>query len=563
MPGRARNGPRGPAPMYQQLLLFPERAEILGEGRFESYKISIEHWRSLAEVFRDAFETVYMRRSARVLLVHGGQAHGKSLFVLTLEQDFKASVDPVAPDPDNLWHVLSGGDPIDLAKVREARVTTQLRRVAPGAGWLADERAFARADKTEGVRVFLFDDVHKDVFIREWADLTAPDYARLRAEGHRRGALESVAQKLVEDCRGDFRRSIFVLLSNDVELLNELRVELDKSWAGLAHRVELALPPPELKEEIVRTNTNRLNRQSYWFCLDQGGPDEKKDAYDTLRGDRGFQNAFEVISRALAAQQRAKRTGRQANKNILTLVTLGTTPADVGSFLGDHDLVPDESTPGEHVGAWWLRDRWASALNVPSREDPAYADYSRRASLVESEFSLRWVALDVVATWVLCTSAVGDSLAARLVKLLEDAPSIAEARKQAKTIRERAIADLDAELGARSAAPELAEFVARFTNATGQARSWIYEKPIADHLRRALSQGLRVRGNLRPDVILAEYEPCAVTSATSGSDKAIEIAIKRGCHVIEMTAHLQPDMRGLDAYLAQKVNAYAELLESV
>jgi hypothetical protein len=28
------------------------------------------------------------------------------------------------------------------------------------------------------------------------------------------------------------------------------------------------MPRPELKEEIVRTNTNRLNRVSWWYCLD-------------------------------------------------------------------------------------------------------------------------------------------------------------------------------------------------------------------------------------------------------------------------------------------------------
>ncbi len=71
--------------MYEQLLLFPERAEYLAEDRFDSYRVSLEHWRVLAETFREAFETVYERRSARVLLVHGGQGHGKSLFVRALE----------------------------------------------------------------------------------------------------------------------------------------------------------------------------------------------------------------------------------------------------------------------------------------------------------------------------------------------------------------------------------------------------------------------------------------------------------------------------------------------
>jgi len=68
------------------------------------------------------------------------------------------------------------------------------------------------------------------------------------------------------------RRALFVLLSNDPEYLDELRSQLDGSHQGLAKRVELPLPPPSVKEEIVRTNTNLLNPRSYWFCLDQGVP---------------------------------------------------------------------------------------------------------------------------------------------------------------------------------------------------------------------------------------------------------------------------------------------------
>jgi hypothetical protein len=71
-PRKKQANPSAYAPMYEQLLLFPERAEYLEEHRFKAYRTSLEHWAALAEVFRDAFEIVYERNSARILLVHGG-----------------------------------------------------------------------------------------------------------------------------------------------------------------------------------------------------------------------------------------------------------------------------------------------------------------------------------------------------------------------------------------------------------------------------------------------------------------------------------------------------------
>jgi hypothetical protein len=517
--------------------------------------VSLEHWKALADDFRDAFQTVYERGSARVLLVHGGQGHGKSLFVRTLENDFRLSSSSKAPDDSNLWHVLAGGSPPSLETIRRAAETTALRRVAPQGNWLADQRKFASED-THAMRIFLFDDAQKDQFVREWAALSQGEYASLKAQGHRSVALQSVAERIVEDCRGDFRRALFVLLSNDPAYLDELKTQLDGSHQGLAKRVELPLPPPSVKEEIVRTNTNLLNPRSYWFCLDQGGPDEKRDAHQTLMGDRGFSDSFQAISHALAAQHRAKRSGRPANKNLLTLVTLGTPPAEIASFLADRDMTTDESVAHAHIGVWWFRDRWASSLNFE-----VGGDHSRRASLVESEFSLRWVALDMTATWVMCEGSDDDALVAKLADIVRCAPRIGDS-KAVKSESKQVVEAADMVLEGKAAEPNATLFAQRFSS-LGQQRSQIYELPIAKRLGLPLSKGLKVRGQLKPDVILQEYEPCEVTRATSAEDRAIELAIKRGCHVIEMTAHLQEDMRGLDAYLGDKVRVYAELLESV
>ena len=155
----------------------------------------------------------------------------------------------------------------------------------------------------------------------------------------------------------------------------------------------------------------------------------------------------------------------------------------------------------------------------------------------------------------------GDPLAEKLCELLSTAPSIADAR-QAKSDRKDAISVIDAGLEALSEDPRIATFGRRFTE-MGAKRSEIYEPAIAKRLERNLSHALSARATLKPDVIFEEYEPCAVTRAASGEEQAIKQAIKRSCHVVEMTAFLQPDLRGLEAYLGDKVRAYAELLESV
>lgn len=542
-----------PAPesstLYAQLLLFPERAEYLTHANYSAYRMQLDHWRELSAVFRHAFQAVYERGSASVLLVHGDQGTGKTAFTRKLAADFAESrLGVPAPDRENLWHVLTGGEPLDLRTIQEATKTTDVTVIGPRTGWLVDAGGVARAVK-QRMRVFVIDDFHKDIFLSEWAGLTRSEYLQLKTTA-RSALLESVAQRIVEDCRGDFARSLFVLLSADATLIAELQQHLDRSHRGLARTLQLPLPEKEAKEQIVRTNINRLNQRSYWYCLDQGGPEEKRQAFEMLSGSGGFIDSFRAIDRALSSGDAEKRTGRPANKNLITFVTLGLDPADVAAFLTDREMAPSDEYAGTHLRTWLFRKSWASALESSDQE------YVRVAALVESEFALRWVALDARATWALCSEACPEPLAELLVASIQEAPSIAD-RGATKKPAQAA----DQALRALANGDDVDAFMRRFRD-SGQGRSREYEPALARRFKK-YGRGFAVMGSLKPDVIFEEYSPCAVTAAATPDAKAIEKAIRRECHVAEFTAHLQADLRGLAEYLCAKVRVYATLLETV
>jgi len=165
----ASDNSAGSDTLYGQMLLFPERAEFLPQSQYRAYRLQLDHWRELSLVFRRAFQTVYDRQSASVLLVHGEQGTGKTAFTGKLAADFAKSRSGVdSADPENLWHVLTGGAQLDFRIIKEATKTTELTVLAPRTNWLSDVRVAARASQQK-MRVFVIDDFHKDLFLGEWA----------------------------------------------------------------------------------------------------------------------------------------------------------------------------------------------------------------------------------------------------------------------------------------------------------------------------------------------------------------------------------------------------------
>lgn len=525
-------------------LKFPQRAENLKQ--FSSYQVELKHWAPLAAPFRDRFEAIYERGEAAILLVHGKQGCGKTLFCDRLEADFsRASKGAYRPDSENLWHNLVGGSPAQADTIRDATTGTTFRRVLPDVGWLAAEQTQARADTRFKVRVILIDDAHLDVFLCELAGV---DLSWFRVQPSKENAelavTRSAADRLVQLSRKDFQRSLFVFASNRFQLFNELHQQIEQSHRGLSLLQELPLPEPQTKERIVRTNTNRLNNVSYWYCLNTAGPEEKKRVYQVLGEQEGFTDSFLALDDALKSGGRA---GRPANKNTITLVTLGAALHDVQSFI-QKNFNASASYFGQHLAAWQLEE-WASLLTNGD------AEQARRAELTESEFSLQWISLDPAAVVTLCQrvtmgdigqSLMANSLMSSKSNLLANLPA-----------QDQQIPELST--------PDAQQWWDRFVQLV-QRRSTLYEPSLAERATWAgkaygvAFQNLTVP-EVRPDLIVAPYIPCAVTSAVDAT--GINTAIRRSCHTLEFTAFLGHQLKGLEEYILEKATRYALLLESV
>jgi hypothetical protein len=107
-----------------------------------------------------------------------------------------------------VWHTLVRDEPPPPDTIRRASETSILKSPAATTGWLEQPRSTATGNEDK-VRIFVIDDVHKDVFLREWAGLSQAEYLPLK--GQSESILDSVAERLVEDCRSAFQRSIFLL----------------------------------------------------------------------------------------------------------------------------------------------------------------------------------------------------------------------------------------------------------------------------------------------------------------------------------------------------------------
>lgn len=277
------------ATLTYQGIVYPDRAESIRD--FPSYRVFLDHWNNLSTALGERFEGVVLRGESRVLAVHGEQGRGKTLFAQQLAKDFettKTSLRTGIPishfEESNLWHRIAGGLENDPILVSRATSGTDCIHIEDDDDWLKTLLPKLDGNRTRNF-IIIADNAERSYFRRGFVELGLSEYLSLQDQPH---FLTMVAQRLVNLCRTTMSRCLFVALSNDQSFLTGLQSAVEAQHEGLFEVLPLPVPGARDKEAIVRINTNRLNRISYWYCLDKAGPEEKRAVFSALDGADSF-----------------------------------------------------------------------------------------------------------------------------------------------------------------------------------------------------------------------------------------------------------------------------------
>lgn len=417
----------------------------------------------------------------------------------------------------------------------------ELLHIEDDKDWVNKARDFAK-HHPDRHRIIVADNAERGYFRQGLFEMGDAEYIQLQDSIE---LTTQAAQRLVGLCRGELRGTLFVVLSNNDLFLLALDDAIEAQHSGLMTVTELPLPGGHEKETIVRVNTNRLNRVSYWYCLDKAGPQEKIAVKRALEGASTFPESFAAVNNALATASLA-RVGRPARQNYITLICL--VPDDEVSSFDATPIGPIERTELEHKWAaiHLFNNNWCPAP-IPERE----------RKLLESEWKLRLVL--VGKAFVAALSAVkesGDSYATACADFLEVAKRVhgpgTQESTHAKT-REDFIAAIDS--WPDTAQIDLDDFWGK-----GQTRSGDYE----DSLRKVLpgyDTGSAGFLGHRPDYVVTPFQPCSILGATSEETQAINAAIRRTAHVFEFTASNELSTERIASYLGKKMSAYVNVTQ--
>lgn len=533
-----------------QGILFPERAEELLESNLEyqNYRVFGTFWRPLIDQLAVVHGAVSDQGRARLVAVPGPQGAGKTAFATELQRNFNAAKNaarggvPLEVDVDSVWHRLAGGPQLRSDHIAEATARTEIKMYdrAPGAGsWLTE--VVALPGTPDHRRIVILDNAEQAYVRQALVELDDAEFLQL---GDR--AIGTAAQRLVPLMRTDLRGTLLILLSYDEEFLAAFSQAIEDVHKGMSQVVPLPHPESADKEQVVRVNTNRLNKVSYWYCLDRAGPAEKRAVRESLTQARSFTDSFAAVDRAVRSQ--AGRTGRPPLNNILTLVALA----------GPHDAHVNMSGFAAQPDRTELDHGWATIRSYTTGWASPGLD-SREASLLESEWSLRIA--------VLGDPFVGCLLACHPEKSLPDALRCCKRFLQLLCVTHGPGTHETTRTKHREALEEAIDTwpvsavvdTGTFWNAQ-QARSEQYEAA----LRACLENYNRVgEGFLayRPDYVVKPFRPCSILGAAGNNPQQINAAIRRNAHVLEFTAQRTPSGVSLQAYLSTKLPNYVEVTQ--
>ncbi len=503
-----------------QRIVYPERAEYLLEevGTFRGYKIFLDHWGEITNYLQEAYEVLRVRRFSKALIIYGNQGCGKSVLANKIHGDFIQTRDSVRTIPiefssDNIWHRIVAGPSKEhqSENITAATTATVVLQVKNNKSWI-EEATQIVAGNPDRTCMVIADNCERDYFLQGLLNVSDDTYL---ATGRTDAALKAASHKFVELCRTKLRGCFFIFFTNDQEFALAFDKHVNEQHKGLVDIRDLAMPSELQKEAIVRINVNRLNPFSYWLCLNQAGPEEKKAAWSTLKSAETFPTSFLAVDKAIRSSTKV-REGKPARKCVLNAFVLCNS-TNTKEILDEAEATDDTEDiySGTSFSIRQYKSGWSALFNR-----------SREQRMLESEWNFKIILAGEPAVAALLAA---DVLAKQLIDeaTTYHAPGTHLTTKAAYSAL---LAKIDQDLLTQYGTASNGPFWAR-----GGLRNYDYESKLKD-----LYPSYNTRGtgflNARPDIVIADYVPCSILRSPDDSQEKLNAALRRDANVVEFTS---------------------------
>lgn len=528
-----------------QRIVYPERAEYLEEDSvFSGYRVFLDHWSDITSYIQECYEVLRARRFSKSLIIYGKQGCGKSVLANKLSGDFEitkkhASTEKIIFDSDNIWHRITAGanEALKSENISSAIRDTVLLLAENKQTWVSDAEQIVSGNKDRACLV-IADNCEKDYFLKGLLNVSDEVYLQT---GRSATAIRSAAHRFVELSRTSLRGCFFIFFTNDEDFALAFDNHVNEQHKGLVDIRDLKMPPDNQKEAIVRINVNRLNRLSYWVCIDRAGPAEKSAVWQTLKSAETFPATFHAVDNAIRSSVQ-NRQGRPARKCILNAYVI-TNAENVNGMInkeldcGDYEDI----FLGSNFVIRTYKAMWGSLFGD-----------RREHQMLSSEWLLKViVSSDRVASAILA----GDDLAKEIISATTTyhGPGTWEKTKQQY---QADLQSLDEALSNKIRVPENSAFWAK-----GSVRNSDYEGQLKQFFPSYNTSGSGFL-SARPDLINSDYVPCTVLHAANEQPETINTAIRREANTIEFTAIKDFTSQKLINYLnSNKIKNYINAVQ--
>lgn len=485
---------------------------------------------------------LYANGISRTLGIYAPQGSGKTMFAKQLLSDIEECRGlKKSFDGENLWHRIARDNFSDgstgVAAVGNLKVIH--RDAGHDGDWVSELKSYLEHKQNRAI--VLLDEADQAYFQLRLLDMSMNEFLQTTDPAR---LLKASAEKFAKQCRSHLGGALFILLSNRRDFLNNFSLAVNGQHENMMKVTDLPAADGPTKEKVVRTNTNRLNYFSYWYCINNARPVHKSAIYDALAGAGTFPAAFEAVDAAISDADQT-RIGRPAIKNTLTLCVFHEDPdvSIIDTTFGPSAFIEFQS-PECQTLLW--TEKWASKI--------VGNDVGQSAAMLESEWNLRIILVGPPLIAALLNSASNKKQLKTVFDLLFDVSSPYATPATLSRIKSDRVAALAAVCLASVKIPP--DFWGRGLN-----RSSSYETALKNIYPTYNTGNTQISG-FRPDLLLSGYEACKVLSVVSNDPKKITQDIRRKAHFIEVTATKKASKASIANYLGDKLINYVRLMES-